>query len=155
TNSSVLELSTAIEHNADSYIREVQTIDDLLSDLNDKITGGTDNSAESQGVAIFHDSFAYLAVRIGLEVEYSIEIDAETALSSSDIRDVIELVNEGRVKYLLADVQYGDTVANRIQSESKSRVTLLNTIVTGDGVKSSYIKGMEENIKLLDSLIDY
>lgn len=155
TNSSVLELSTAIEHNADSYIREVQTIDDLLSDLNDKITGGTDNSAESQGVAIFHDSFAYLAERIGLEVEYSIEIDAETALSSSDIRDVIELVNEGRVKYLLADVQYGDTVANRIQSESKSRVTLLDTIVTGDGVKSSYIKGMEENIKLLDSLIDY
>lgn len=154
TNSSVLELSTAIEHNADSYIKEVHEIDDILSDLKDEIITKALASGKHQGVAIFHDSFAYLANRIGLEVEYSIEIDAETALSSSNIRDVIELVNDGRVKYLLADVQYGDTIADRIQSESEARVTLLDTIVTGDGDMSSYIKGMEENIKLLDELID-
>lgn len=154
SNTSILELSTAIEHNADSYIKEVGKIDFMLSDLKEEISAITLASGQHQGVAIFHDSFAYLANRIGLEVEYSIEIDAETALSSSNIRDVIELVKDGKVKYLLADIQYGDTIADRIQSESDSKVTLLDTIVTGDGDRSSYIKGMEENIKLLHALID-
>lgn len=154
SNTSILELSTAIEHNADSYIKEVGKIDFMLSDLKEEISAITLASEQHQGVAIFHDSFAYLANRIGLEVEYSIEIDAETALSSSNIRDVIELVKDGKVKYLLADIQYGDTIADRIQSESDSKVTLLDTIVTGDGDRSSYIKGMEENIKLLHALID-
>ncbi|NLZ82212.1 MAG: zinc ABC transporter substrate-binding protein, partial [Clostridiales bacterium] len=154
SNSSISELSTAIERNANSYIKEVSKIDDMLSELTDQVYSIALSSGHKQGVAIFHDSFAYLANRIGLEVEYSIEIDAETALSSSNIRDVIELVNDGRVKYLLADVQYGDTIANRIESESEAKVTLLDTIVTGDGDKSSYIKGMEENIKLLQALIE-
>lgn len=153
TNSSVLDLSTAIEHNADNYIKEVQLIDDMLLELKYKIADRKSTLDENWGVAIFHDSFAYLANRLGLDVGYSIEINAETALSSSNIRDVIELVKVGRIKYLLADIQYGDTIADRIQAESASRVTLLDTIVSGDGDKSSYINGMEENIKRLDSLI--
>ncbi len=90
---------------------------------------------------------------MGLNIVYSVEIDSETALSAFDIAQIIDLIKEGKIRYLFADIQYGDTIANRIQNETELNVSMMNSITTGDGLKDSYINSMKENIQVLKEAI--
>ena len=87
-------------------------------------------------------------------MEYAVEIDSESALSASDIAQIIDLVNEGRIHYLFAENRYGDMITARIQGETDAEVTLLDPIVTGDGSKDSYLNSMEKNIELLKTMFE-
>ena len=169
------KLSTRIEENADDYINTVLEIDNRLNELlllsvnnsiNETVNDTASSSdidyayeeegslyAPSKGVAIFHDSFMYLAKRLGLKVEYAIEVDSESALRAKDITNIINLIHEGKIQYLFAENLYGELVTSRIQGETDVEIFLMDPIITGDGSKDSYIKAMESNIQLLEKVL--
>ena len=148
------ELTTTIEQNAADYIDKVSELDRKLSEIHPEGSHQNSEKTAAEGVAIFHEAFAYLANRLGLKVEYAVEIDSESALSASDIAQIIDLVNEGRIHYLFAENRYGDMITARIQGETDAEVTLLDPIVTGDGSKDSYLNSMEKNIELLKTMFE-
>ena len=148
------ELTTAIEQNAETYIEKVSELDRKLSEIHPEGSHQNSEKTAAEGVAIFHEAFAYLANRLGLKVEYAVEIDSESALSASDIAQIIDLINEGRIHYLFAENRYGDMITARIQGETDAEVTLLDPIVTGDGSKDSYLNSMEKNIELLKTMFE-
>ena len=148
------ELTTAIEQNAETYIEKVSELDRKLSEIHPEGSHQNSEKTAAEGVAIFHEAFAYLANRLGLKVEYAVEIDSESALSASDIAQIIDLVNEGKIHYLFAENRYGDMITARIQGETDAEVTLLDPIVTGDGSKDSYLNSMEKNIELLKTMFE-
>jgi zinc transport system substrate-binding protein len=142
-----------IEQNAMDYIQKVYQLDNELEEFLQILNNDQSGNNRTGGVAIFHDTFAYLAKRMGLNIVYSVEIDSESALSAFDVAQIIDLIKEGEIQYLFADIQYGDTIANRIENETKVKVSMMNSIATGDGLKDSYLNGMKENIQVLKEAI--
>lgn len=107
-----------------------------------------DNVKEKK-VVIFHDSFAYLAQELGLEVIHTVNLDGETALSAGDIGEVINEVKDNKVKVLFTEEQYSASIAENIASESGAKVYVIDSLVTGDMDKDSYINGMKMNLEVL------
>ncbi|MDF2542747.1 MAG: hypothetical protein K0S47_2465 [Herbinix sp.] len=134
-------LVTLINNNTETYLSKVKSIDIRLDE---ELQG-----IKKEGVVIFHDAFAYLADRIGLPVYHTVEIESDTALNASEIADIIKLVQDGKVKLLFTELQYSDTIANRIEEETDAKVYIIDSGVTGDGSKDSYLKAMEHNLSVL------
>lgn len=107
------------------------------------------NRAGNRNIIIFHDSFAYFAKEYGLVLKGVLEIDENTALSAADLADLVQRVQRERVGILLAERQYGREAAEAVAKESGARVYVLDSLVTGDGTKDSYLKGMENNLDTL------
>lgn len=151
-NADAAWIRQAVENNAESYIAEVQKIDSELDDIRENYMEAKGSMGLSKAV-IFHDSFAYIANCIGLPVAYSIPLDHDTALSAEDIADIINDVKKDNIAYLFTEEQYSDSVAKRIESETDAKVYIIDSAVTGDGTKSSYIDAMEKNIEVLKSAL--
>ncbi len=129
------------EANAKEYSNKIET---LKNDLE-----ATMDNVKEKKVVIFHDSFAYLAQELGLEVIHTVNLDGETALSAGDIREVIDEVKEKQVKVLFTEKQYSTSIAENIASESGAKVYVIDSLVTGDMDKDSYINGMKMNLEVL------
>ncbi|BCN29804.1 metal ABC transporter substrate-binding protein [Anaeromicropila herbilytica] len=100
-------------------------------------------------VIIFHDAFSYLAEELGIEVAYSVEIEADTSLSAGDIAKVIDEIKRNNIKVLLTEKQYGDAIAKSIANETNAKVYTIDSLVSGKPDKDSYINGMKKNIEVL------
>lgn len=141
------ENAKTYEGNGKEYSDKVENLkkdfETILSDTNEK------------KVVIFHDSFAYLAQELGLEVIHTVNLDGETALSAGDISEVIDEVKEKQVKVLFTEEQYSTSIADNIASETDAKVYIIDSLVTGDMDKDSYINGMKQNLEVLkQALLD-
>lgn len=133
--------------NSAAYIGKVSALEEKYEEL---LTGMKEKSnTAGEKVIIFHEAFAYIAERAGLEIAYTVELEGDTALSATDIANVIKLVNTENIRYLFSEQQYGDKITDRIEDETDAEVFIIDTGVTGDGSKDSYLKAMEGNLLIL------
>lgn len=150
-NLDVTRIKQLVTENAQEYIKQVAEIDSRLDALKaEYISAG--NVKLSKAV-IFHDSFAYIANRIAMPVAYSIPLDHDTALSAEEIADIIDDVNDEDIKYLFTEEQYSDSVAKRIEAETTAKVYIIDSAVTGDGSRSSYLDAMSKNIEVIKAAL--
>lgn len=133
--------ATMYQKNASRYLEKVEKLKLEMDEL----------KALSKGVEviIFHDSFAYLAEELGMEVVHAVDTDGETALSAGEIAEVIEEIKLHDIKYLFTEAQFEHTIADRIEAETGATVYVLDSLVTGIKDKDSYLKGMKQNIDIL------
>lgn len=144
------KIKERLTENADAYIRRIEEIDLRLDEIKEKYLAAGKNSAKA---VIFHDAFAYIAKRIGMPVAYSIPLDHDTSLSAEEIAAIIDDVNNDEISYLFTEEQYSDSVARRIEAETAARAYIIDSAVTGNGSKESYIEAMEKNVKVLESAL--
>jgi len=144
------KIKERLTENADAYIRRIEEIDLRLDEIKEKYLAAGKNPAKA---VIFHDAFAYIAKRIGMPVAYSIPLDHDTSLSAEEIAAIIDDVNNDEISYLFTEEQYSDSVAKRIEAETSAKAYIIDSAVTGNGSKESYIEAMEKNIKVLESAL--
>lgn len=104
-------------------------------------------------IIIFHEAFAYLADSLNMEVVHSVEVDSDTAMSAGELAEVLEDVREEGVRFLFTEEQYSTSIADAVSKESDAQTVVIDSLVTGDGDKDSYIEGMRKNIQILRSLL--
>jgi len=104
---------------------------------------------QGSGVIVFHDAFAYLADYLGMNVIHIVEMDGETSMSAGEVAEVIEEVREHNVQILFTEAQYSREIAETITRETDAVFYVINSLVTGDGTKDSYLRGMQENFEAL------
>lgn len=143
------EVTELISSNANAYLDEVSKIADDMKDILDSVRNMVQNKDISNEVVVFHDSFAYLSNKAGLEVAFTIELDQDTPLSAGEVANVISAIKQENIRYLFTEEQYDDTISNRIEDETEARVYVIDSAVTGDADKDSYIKAMRRNIETL------
>lgn len=131
-----------IAKNTKKYTSKINELQDEITSLNKKIS-----KQEKKDIIIFHDSFAYIADSFNLNVVQCIEISSETSLSAGTIANTIDEINYHNIEILLSEKQFKNTIANNISKETDAKVYVLNSLVTGDNNKDSYIDGMKENIE--------
>ncbi len=140
------ENSRLFHKNADRYIADVEK---LRANYQKELM-----SVAGMNIIIFHDSFAYMADQLDMEIAYSIEIEGDEALSAGEIAEIIDIIRADKVKYLFVEEQYSDAIAKSIVSETDTEIICIDTLVTGDGTKNSYINGMEKNFNTLMKLVE-
>ena len=146
------DLDTRINENTDIYIQKVEKVNDLIEECRIRLQNASAKSNDNNGVVIFHDSFAYLAKRLNMKVAFAVELEADTSLSAAEIATIIDEVKKDRIKRLFTESQYSDSIARQIGEESGAKVTIIDSAVTGDGGKDSYLNSMMNNIKVLKNM---
>ena len=149
SNSGITDISQAIEKNTLEYIQEVTLLDNEIDESMKSITANSEQAVNEQKVVIFHDAFAYLAKRAGMMVAFTVPLDSDTALSAGDIASIIDAVRMDDIKYLFTEEQYSDSIAKQIESETDAKVYIIDSVVTGDGAKDSYLTAMQNNLQVL------
>ncbi|MHB8128863.1 MAG: metal ABC transporter substrate-binding protein [Mobilitalea sp.] len=149
SNADITNISQAIDKNTLEYIQEVTLLDDEIDESMKSIAATSAQSVNAKQVVIFHDAFAYLANRVGMTVTFTVPLDSDTALSAGDIADIIDKVKVDDIKYLFTEEQYSDSIAKQIESETDAKVYIIDSVVTGEGAKDSYLIAMQNNLQVL------
>lgn len=144
-------LAEADQEHAEKYFANAENYAAKITQLRDDFEE-TLSEMKGQEVITFHGAFAYLADELGLEIVYSVDMDSDTALSAGDIANIIDEIRYHNIKYLFAEELYSREIAEQIANETGATVCLLETNVSGNGDKDSYINGIEKNLELLKSL---
>ncbi len=131
------------ETNSMKYIEEIRV---LQEEYKSRLAG-----YKEIPIILFHDAFEYLADEMGLNVIHIISMDENSYLSAAQIKEIIDKINIYNVEMLLTEEQYSVTVAETISSETDSRVYIVDSIVTGPEEKDAYIKGMKNNLEILEA----
>jgi zinc transport system substrate-binding protein len=148
TTKDLPDITRVIEENAQTYIIEVMDLDSEITETMKSLELTSEQVTERQAV-VFHDAFAYLANRVGMKVAFTVPLDSDTALSAGDIAEIISAVREDKTQYLFTEQQYSDSIAKQIEAETEAKVYIIDSAVTGDGSKDSYLKAMNKNLDVL------
>ncbi|HHT97388.1 MAG TPA: zinc ABC transporter substrate-binding protein, partial [Clostridiales bacterium] len=140
------DILITIENNAANYIEEVNVINDEINKL---------KQYNSKGVIIFHDSFAYIANKVGIPIIKMIELEHDTSLSSGEVANIINLIKENDIKIIFSEAQFSDNIPSKIALETDAKVFIIDSAVSGDGNIDSYLKSMGYNIKTIKEALEY
>ncbi len=140
-----------INQNTGRYMDEVE---DLNSEMEVFKTNDILNKIENNEAVIFHEAFAYFAQRIGMKVSFAIELEPDTSLSAGGIANIVNHIKENKIGYLFTEEQYSDSIPKQIAEETDSKVYVIDSVVTGDGTKDSYLNAMRHNLSVLKAAVN-
>lgn len=130
--------------NADIYMGKLQKLAEKAKELKQSMTG--------QSLVIFHEAYEYLAEDYGFTVAGILNLDEERQVSAGEVADILSQIRKQNVSVILAEELYGKDMGDMMESETGVKVLYLNTLVRGDYEADSYLKGMEQNIRLLQEM---
>lgn len=111
--------------------------------------------ADAQGrrIVLFHEAFAYLAEDYGMEIVGALDLDEERQISAQETAEILDVIQKKEVGILLAESLYGKGMGDTIEKETDCRAYYLDTLVRGEEDAASWLKGMEENIRILEEAL--
>lgn len=136
--------------NADKYKANAEAYIKLLQAQSDKMHKELD-VYKNKDIVTFHEAFPYFAKEFGLNIVSVVEREPGTEPSAGELAELIDTIKKTNCKVLFAEPQYSQKAADSIAKQTGAKVYLLDPIVTGekDAPADSYIKAMDENLKVL------
>lgn len=129
------------EENAKNYIEKVEEIKKEMEE-----TFSQENT--SKKIIILHDAFFYFAEEFNLEVVDSLEVESDSGLSAKQIQELINRTKASKAQMILAEKQYSSQVADTISKATDCEVYILDSCVTGEDDKDSYLNAMKSNLEM-------
>ena len=126
--------------NAAAYMEQVLAVQYSLPDLSHR------------PCVLFHDSLAYLASDIHMDVKLTLSAEGESGLSAADLAQVEQLAKEHPDLVLLYDTQYPVRYTAIDGLVPAAQVIALETAVVGQGSPSDWLDAMGRNIEKLQKL---
>lgn len=133
------------------YRKNAAKYDDKLEKLQEK-QQEVIRKLSGKNVVLFHEAFEYIAHDYGMNVSCVLDLDEERPVSAGEVSGVLSAVRDENANLILAEELYGKGVAEAVQKEADVTVVYLNPLNRGEYEKDSYLKGMEQNIKLLQEI---
>lgn len=134
------------QDNAAAYIAKVQA---LKSEYAKELAG-----LAGQPVILFHEAYEYVAEEFGLEVVGILDLDEERQVSAGEVADILTLIEEYDVPFILAEELYAKDMGDRMEEETSVTVLYLDTMTRGDYEADSYLTAMRSNLELLLSMVE-
>jgi zinc transport system substrate-binding protein len=135
--------SDAYEENASVYLAKLETLRQRQEAVAE--------AADGQPVILFHEAYDYVAKDYGLAVSCELDLDEERQVSAGEVAKVLAAIREDGASCILAEEEYGMSMAETVQKEADVDVIYLDPLNRGDYDKDSYIDGMSRNIDLLEA----
>lgn len=121
--------------NAAAYLAQIEAVDGELAAVAATLKG--------RPCVLFHNSMAYLAADLGLDVKLTLSVEGESGLSAHDLGEVEGLAAENPDLLLLYDTQY----ALRYEGVAGEAVTVHTA------VQEDWLTAMKENVKALKKIV--
>lgn len=120
---------------------------DILKDLDALQSYGEETLEDlsTRHIITFHDGFAYFAQAFDLEILESVEEEAGSEASSSQLIDLISLVNEYQMPAIFTEKNGSSAAAEIIASETGCKLFQLDMAMSAD----SYFDAMYYNINTI------
>ena len=133
------------EQNAAGYVRRLENLGHEMHVALDGL--------KNRNIITFHEAFPYFASEFNLNIVGVVEREPGSEPSAGELARTIQTVRNAKVKALFAEPQYPAKSAEVIQRETGVPVSILDPAVTGPRepakARDSYIRSMEENLKVL------
>ena len=104
---------------------------------------------EGRPCVLFHDSMAYLAADLGLDVKLTLSVEGESGLSAADLQQVEQLAGQHADLVLLYDTQY----AQRYDGLRGTPLSL-DIAVQGEGQPDDWLTAMEYNVDQMMKILE-
>ncbi|MBE9045984.1 zinc ABC transporter substrate-binding protein [Pleurocapsales cyanobacterium LEGE 10410] len=127
--------------NADAYIQQLQQLDNEFQQRLAPVAGCN--------FITFHDAFAYLAQRYGLQQEAIVEIP-EDSITPSDIQRVQQTAEQYQVKALLTEPGIEDKRIQQISSDLNLPLEAIDPLESGETDPQYYFQVMRGNMEALE-----
>ena len=135
------EMTAVYEANAYTYYRKIDGIFFMM----DTYTA----AFEGRPCVLFHDSMAYLATDLGLDVKLTLSVEGESGLSAADLKQVEVLAAQHPDLLLLYATQY----AQRYEG-LRGAPLAIDTAVQGKGNPDDWLTAMEYNVDQIMRLLE-
>ena len=126
--------------NADAYIQQLQQLD---SEFQQRLA-----PVQGCNFITFHDAFAYLAQRYGLQQEAIVEIP-EDSITPQDIQRVQQKANQYQVKALLTEPGIEDKRIQQISSDLNLSLEAIDPLESGETDPQYHFQAMRGNLEAL------
>ncbi len=133
---------------ADVYQKNATAYDEKLAAL-EKEAEEVKAYTEGRDLVIFHEAYDYVAEDYGMHVIYTLNLDEERQVSAGEVADVVSEIKEHGITTVFAEELYGSDMGSTIERETDAKVCYLDTMVRGEYEADSYIKAMENNIRMI------
>ena len=127
--------------NAENYLRHIEEIQSRMTALKESLSG--------RPCVLFHDSMAYLAADLGLDVKLTLSVEGESGLSAADLKQVEQLAAQHADLILFYDTQY----AQRYEG-LRGAPLAIDTAVQGEGSPADWLAAMEKNVDQIMRLLE-
>lgn len=131
----------------DTYLENATAYVDRMEEVGDRFPFSL-----GRPCVLFHDSLAYLAEYVGLDVKLTLSAEGESGLSAADLAKVEALAKEYPDLVLLYDTQYPIRYTAIDDLVPAGNVLALETAVVGEGKPSDWLDAMERNLEKLQKL---
>ena len=138
------ENSEIYKNNTEAYIDKLENIKENYKNKLQELNG--------KKVVCLNEAFEYLAKDTGLDL-ITIETDHnESTLSADKLKDVINTMKEENINNIIVDINDNLQNAETIANETGAQIYRLNSAMTGEIDKDSYINIMNENLQILEQI---
>lgn len=103
----------------------------------------------SNKVLTVHDSLAYLARDIGLEVAGVIQVLPGVDPSPREMARLVRVIRDQQVAAIFSEPQYSEKMARTLSRETGVGVWSLDTVATGKPAPETYERAMKKNLDIL------
>jgi zinc transport system substrate-binding protein len=131
------------KRNSEDYIKKLKVLELEEKQLCDKISGKT--------IVCFDSAFDYLADELGLKT-VSISFSHHGNLNAGGIVKAVEIIKKSGADFVFASNLQDKKSFEAILNETGAKIKILNLLTSGNGKEDSYINGMKENFKVLESV---
>lgn len=137
-----LELTLLSPDNG-SYFKK--NLDNYLAQLDKKIAEWESKMSKlkQKEMIFFHSSWIYFTDRFGLKIAGYVEPKPGIPPTPSHNADIIRIIQQKKIKFIVTDVFYSDNAPNQIANTTGAKVLKLPTQVYGIQNISSYIEMMD------------
>lgn len=151
----VEEVSTNLckynQENAETYAINTKNYINSLNDLKEQYNNQLQNLKGKKAICL-NEALIYLTQEVEMEIT-QVETDhEESTLSADTLKNLINKMKQEEIEVILVDVNDNLRNAQTLSLETGAKIYKLNSCLTGENNKDSYINNMKQNLEVLKQI---
>lgn len=130
--------------NAARYLAQIQATEERMQALRQRLQG--------RRCVLFHDSLAYLADELSLQVAAVLPVGEDSGVSAGELAEAERIARDDPAVLLIYDDQYTTRFGSVDRQVSADRVLALDTAVKGEGRADDWLQAMERTLSRLENI---
>lgn len=130
--------------NAARYLAQIQATEERMQALRQRLQG--------RRCVLFHDSLAYLADELSLQVAAVLPVGEDSGVSAGELAEAEHIARGDPAVLLIYDDQYTTRFGSVDRQVSADRVLALDTAVKGEGRADDWLQAMERTLSRLENI---
>lgn len=132
------------EKNKNAYCQKISELSDRMDNELAFLSGAH--------IISFHEAFQYLADRLSINTDYTLDLDGEVYLGAGEISDILEKADKDDISFIWIEASTKQEFRSLVSGGGNTETIILDALINGENDKDAYINGMRRNIEALKEM---